>query len=102
MSGPGSEMISRIDPRRPGGLDGGKHIAALYGASLFTYIKSLNTPWLGPGAAVSVPVLRVEFSALVKDQGFVLIFPPMILDTGIAIGACGAFWLMALAIRRFA
>jgi hypothetical protein len=48
------------------------------------------------------PFCVSSFSSLVKDHGFILIFSPALMETGIAIGACLVFWLMAAAIRRFA
>ncbi len=48
------------------------------------------------------PFCVSSFSALVKDHGFILVFSPVIVETAIATGACVAFWMMVLSIRRFA
>jgi len=48
------------------------------------------------------PFCVSSFSSLVKDHGFILVFSPVLVETGMAIGLCAAFWLMVLALRRFA
>jgi hypothetical protein len=48
------------------------------------------------------PFCVSSFSALIKDQGFILIFSPVPMETGIAIGVCLAFWMSTIAIRRMA
>jgi hypothetical protein len=48
------------------------------------------------------PFCVSSFSSLVKDHGFILVFSPVLAETGMAVGLCAAFWLMVLALRRFA
>ena len=48
------------------------------------------------------PFCVSSFSSLVKDHGFILVFSPVPAETGAAVGICAAFWLMVLALRRFA
>ncbi len=48
------------------------------------------------------PFCVSSFSSLVKGHGFILVISPVLAETGMAIGICAAFWLMVLALRRFA
>jgi hypothetical protein len=48
------------------------------------------------------PFCVSSFAALVKDRGFILIFSPVLMETGLAIAGCVGFWLMVLLLRRVA
>jgi len=48
------------------------------------------------------PFCVSSFSALVKDHGFILIFSPVMMETAAAVGACLAFSVVVLVLRRFA
>jgi len=47
-----------------------------------------------------MPFCVSSFSALVKDNGFILIFSPRLLETGIAIGVCAFFFAVVWVCRR--
>lgn len=72
------------------------------------FALDLNSRAAGAPKARGWPLVRLylfpfcvsSFSALIKDQGFFLIFSPAPMETGIALGACIAFWLTVLAMRR--
>jgi hypothetical protein len=49
-----------------------------------------------------VPFCVSSFSALVKDRGFILIFSPNLMETGLAFALCAGFLLLAVLIRRLA
>jgi hypothetical protein len=74
------------------------------------FALDLNGRASGAPGARGWPLVRLylfpfcvsSFSALIKDQGFILIFSPVPLETGLALGACVAFWLATAAIRRIA
>ncbi len=49
-----------------------------------------------------VPFCVSSFSALVKGQGFVLIFSPKPLETGLALALCAVFGALSVLVRRHA
>jgi hypothetical protein len=49
-----------------------------------------------------MPFCVSSFSALVKDQGFVLILSPVLPQNLIALGSCGVFLLLCYSLRRAA
>ncbi|MFM9969842.1 MAG: hypothetical protein ACKVQK_15745 [Burkholderiales bacterium] len=73
------------------------------------FALDLNARASGASGARGWPLARLylfpfcvsSFSALIKDQGFVLVFSPAIAETGLALGACAAFVLLVFAVRRY-
>lgn len=49
-----------------------------------------------------MPLCVSSFAALIKDRGFILIFPPTLRDNLIAAGAIAAFCLVVVATKRCA
>ncbi len=49
-----------------------------------------------------VPFCVSSFSALVKDRGFILIFSPDIMETGLAFALCAGFLVLVVIMRRLA
>lgn len=47
-----------------------------------------------------MPFCVSSFAALVKDEGYVLVFPPSLAENLIAIGAIAAFVLLARSLRQ--
>jgi hypothetical protein len=47
-----------------------------------------------------IPFCVSSFAALVKDQGFVLVFSPKPAETLLALALCGAFCLIVVLIKR--
>ncbi len=47
-----------------------------------------------------VPFCVSSFSALVKDCGFILIFSPDLMETGLAFSLCAGFLSIAVIVRR--
>ena len=47
-----------------------------------------------------MPFCVSSFAALVKDQGFILVFSPRLAENGIAIGLCLAFVLVVKLLKR--
>ena len=47
-----------------------------------------------------MPFCVSSFAALVKDEGYVLVFPPSLAENLIATGAIGAFVLLVRTLRR--
>ena len=41
-----------------------------------------------------------SFSALIKDQGFILIFPPSLAELATGLGACGLFLAVVAVLRK--
>ena len=70
----------------------------------------LSVERAGPGARDPWQTFRLffmpfavsSFSALIKGHGFLLVFPPSAAEAGLQLGACAAFVLTVLAIKRFA
>src|ERR1700761_163050 len=46
-----------------------------------------------------MPFCVSSFAALVKGKGFILVFSPHPVENAIALGFCGAFCLLVLALR---
>ena len=61
-----------------------------------------------PGGAVSWQTFRLffmpfavsSFSALIKGHGFILVFPPSLVQAGLQLGACGAFLVLVFAVKK--
>ncbi len=49
-----------------------------------------------------IPFCVSSFSALVKDRGFILIFSPDLMESGLAFALCAGFLLIAVIVRRLA
>jgi hypothetical protein len=49
-----------------------------------------------------IPFCVASFSALVKGQGFVLVFSPSLRENALALGLCAAFVFACWLARRFA
>lgn len=49
-----------------------------------------------------VPFCVSSFSALVKDRGFILIFSPDLMETGLAFALCSGFLTLTVIMRRLA
>ena len=49
-----------------------------------------------------MPFAVSSFSALIKGQGFFLVFPPSAAEVGIQLGSCAAFVTAVVVIKRFA
>lgn len=47
-----------------------------------------------------MPFCVSSFSALIKDQGYILIFPPQMRDLTVSVILCAAFALMVFALKR--
>ena len=48
-----------------------------------------------------IPFCASSFAALAKARGFVLVFPPNIAQTGLALALCAAFLALVGVARRF-
>jgi hypothetical protein len=48
-----------------------------------------------------MPFCVSSFSQLIKDQGFVLVFPPDLHEIFISLAACAVFVLAVLMVKRF-
>jgi hypothetical protein len=48
-----------------------------------------------------MPFCVSSFSALIKGQGFVLVFPPDLHELGASLGACAAFVGLVVTLKRF-
>jgi len=48
-----------------------------------------------------MPFCVSSFSQLIKDQGFVLVFPPDLHEIFISVAACAVFVLAVLMVKRF-
>lgn len=49
-----------------------------------------------------IPFCASSFAALAKDRGFVLIFSPDLMESGLALALCAAFMMLAGVTRRLA
>jgi hypothetical protein len=47
-----------------------------------------------------MPLCVSSFAALIKDRGFVLIFPPQMVDNLLAVGLIAAFCVLVVATKR--
>ena len=48
-----------------------------------------------------IPFCVASFSALVKDRGFILVFPPRLSENALALSLCAVLVLLCAAARRF-
>jgi hypothetical protein len=49
-----------------------------------------------------MPFCVSSFAALVKDKGFILIFPPSLRENLIAAGLCTGLWIAVATVKRLA
>ena len=48
-----------------------------------------------------MPFAVSSFSALIKERGFFLVFPPSLIQVGAQVGGCALFVLVVFAIKRY-
>lgn len=48
----------------------------------------------------AMPFCVSSFASLIKDKGFILIFPPTITELATAVGLCGAFVALVIGLRK--
>jgi hypothetical protein len=78
-------------------------ISAIIGVALYL---SVREPGRAPPDRWTVlrlflmPFCVSSFSQLIKDEGFVLVFPPSRPEVVLSLAACGSFVLLVFAVKR--
>ena len=76
-------------------------ISALIGVALMLSIGnsvSQTDPWQTIRLFL-MPFCVSSFSALIKDKGYILIFPPQAAEAAISIGSCVAFVIFVMTLK---
>lgn len=79
-------------------------ISLVVGIALLLSVNSAR-PFADPWQTFRLffmPFAVSSFSALIKEQGFFLVFPPSVAHASMQLGLCAAFVLAVLIIKRFA
>lgn len=80
-------------------------ISAIIGVALYLSVREPGRPPPERWTVVRLfmmPFCVSSFSALIKGQGFVLVFPPDLREAGISLAACAAFLIVVLIVKRLA
>jgi hypothetical protein len=78
-------------------------ISAIIGVALYLSVREPGKPPPDRWTILRLfmmPFCVSSFSALIKGQGFVLIFPPNLRELGVSFGACALFLLLVLSLKR--
>ena len=77
-------------------------ISAIIGVALYLSVREPGKPPPDRWTVVRLfmmPFCVSSFSSLIKGRGFVLVFPPDLLENAIALAACAVFIIIVLAIK---
>jgi hypothetical protein len=80
-------------------------ISAIIGVALYLSVRDTGKPPPDRWTTLRLflmPFCVSSFSQLIKGRGFVLIFPPDWRELAVSVGACAAFAVAVLVLRRFA
>ncbi len=78
-------------------------ISAIVGVALYLSVREPGKPSPDRWTVLRLflmPFCVSSFSQLIKGRGFVLVFPPDARELAISAGACGAFVLVVLLLKR--
>ena len=77
-------------------------ISAIIGVALYLSVREPGKPPPDRWTVVRLfmmPFCVSSFSSLIKGRGFVLVFPPDLLENAISLAACAVFIIIVLAIK---
>jgi branched-subunit amino acid ABC-type transport system permease component len=80
-------------------------ISAIIGVALYLSVLEPGKPRPDRWTVMRLflmPFCVSSFSQLIKGKGFVLVFPPSLLENAVALVACAAFVGVVLALKRIA
>lgn len=78
-------------------------ISAVIGIALILSVGGLSTAAINKWQTFrlfAMPFCVSSFSSLIKDQGFILVFPPSLQESAIAVAFCFAFCAFVIGVRR--
>lgn len=77
-------------------------ISAVIGIALMLSVGAYQSPWANPWQTFRLfwmPFAVSSFSSLIKGQGYIVIFSPRALETGVAVSVCLVFTLCILILK---
>ncbi len=80
-------------------------IAAIIGFALYLSVREPGRPPPDRWTTLRLflmPFCVSSFSQLIKDRGFVLVFPPDAHEAAVSLFVCSAFVIFVLIVKRFA